>query len=150
MVFLVAGLEQLLRRVDHPRRHVQIGEAIAHRADPRRAVRHHRQRAGVCVRELLVRLHADLALAARQRDQELEERCVEHVGIDRTLQHADHLIERQRVIFVRGRRQRRRLDRHVGAREPRARRGQALLAHDLGDALGARHVLGEAFPVEQL
>src|SRR6185503_13806005 len=45
---------------------------------------------------------------------------------------------------------RRRLDRTRRGPEPRARLLEAVVAHDLGDALGAGHVLRDPVPVEEL
>ena len=56
----------------------------------------------------------------------------------------------ERAVLMGGGGERRGFDRDIGARKPRAGGREALLANDLRDALGARDVLGDSLPVEQL
>jgi len=145
----VAALEQRLGLVEPAGADVEVGEPVAHRADPRGTVRDLAERAGVRRDEVLVGAHRAVELGLAERDHQLDERRVEHVAIDRARQHADHLVERELVALVRRCRQRGALDRADRAGEPRPRAGQPGLAHDLRHPLGARDVLGHPDPVEQ-
>jgi hypothetical protein len=149
-VLFVPALEQVLGVLHPARGDIEVREAIAHRPDPRRPVRHRRQRIGVRIDKVLVGLDRDIAIVARHLDHQLEKRRVEDVRIDLALQDLDDLIEIERVVLMRRRRERRCLDRDLGRCEASPRRGVALLAHDFGDPLGTRDVLGHAGPVEVL
>jgi hypothetical protein len=98
--------------------------------------------------EFLVRLDRARKIVATELEHQLEKRRVEDVGVDLAAQHLDHLLEVERVVLMGGGGECGFFDRDTGAGEPSHRRGEALLAHDLGDALGTRDMLGDAGPVE--